>query len=106
MAQNYAARLILRLPKFSSASKARCILGWPTLNELRNHQLIKLHTSTLPNAPKPPPDYLLQSLQLVSNLHDHFTRASSKGCYTINSIKTDYGRHAISYRLSKLSHSL
>ena len=105
LAQNYAARLILKLPKFSSATEARSTLGWLTLDQLRHRELIKLLQSSMPGSSKPLTPYLDQLLVRTSDLHHHHTRASANGSYRIEPVKTNSGKRSISYRLSHLSHS-
>ena len=105
LAHNYAARLILKLPRFSSASDARSTLGWSTLEQLRRRELIKLFQSSLPGSNKPLPPYLDQLLIRTSDSHDHVTRASTNGSYKIRPVRTNFGKQSISYRLSHLSHS-
>ena len=102
LTQNFAARLILKKNKFSSATDSLVSLGWATLAERRQMKLKRLCTSIHPDAENPIPHYLSNLFHKVSNHHSHNTRASSNGHLKINRIRTNYGKHAISYKLAKL----
>ena len=101
LAQNYAARIILRRCKFSSASEARSQLGWPSLEEVRSIYLRRLLSSIQENSATP---YLCSMVKPISSYHNHRTRSSVKGCLHLSQPKSNFGKSAISYRLCKLSH--
>ena len=73
LAQNYAARIILRRCKFSSASEARSQLGWPSLEEVRSIYLRRLLSSIQDNSVTPYFTLLVQFgeayLQLPQSSH-------------------------------------
>ena len=102
LAQNYAARIILKLPKFSSATEARAQLGWHSLEEVRNIFLRRLLQSIKDKSATP---YLCALMKPIATCHVYTTRASSTECFYLNKIRTNFGKFAISYRLSKLSFS-
>ena len=105
--QNFAARIILKLPKSSSASNAQNTLNWKSLEEYRNEKLLNLAKSIIhPDHDKHPlPQYLLNLTTMSSAIHNYHTRSASSNCLTLPIIKSEFGRKSPSFQPSKFWNS-
>ena len=104
--QNYASRIILKLPTSSSATEALSTLHWTSLSERRQQKLLSLSQQLLqPKFGKSAPSYLRNLLTNVSDVHHYHTRGAARGHLHVNKVWREFGKKAISYRLTQLRNS-
>ena len=104
--QNYAGRIILKVPKSSSATEALATLQWASLSDRRQQKLFTLSQElSQPKSGKSPPSYLRKLLTKVSDVHHYHTRGAVRGHLLVNQVYKEYGKKAISYRLTQLRNS-
>jgi len=104
--QNYAGRIILKVPKSSSATEALATLQWASLSDRRQQKLFTLSQElSQPKSGKSPPSYLRKLLTKVSDVHHYHTRGAVRGHLLVNQVHKEYGKKAISYRLTQLRNS-
>ena len=101
--QTYAAKIILRLSKHSSATSARKLLGLSTLSSRRKYHLAQHTYSTICGRH---PEYLKKLFAPVTDLHNHFTRHASKGNIRLPPPKSNFGKKAFSFCGSTIWSSL
>ena len=101
--QNFAGRIILKVPKRTSATWVRKELGWSTLTARR-----KLHVATLMFKLKNnlAPNYLSELMTPSSHLHQHNTRAATTDCFHLPQASTNHGKDAFSFTGPKVWNSL
>ena len=100
LAQAFAATIILKRSKSSSASDARAQLGWLSLEEIRSLHLRRLlHSIQNQNVTS----YFYDLAKPNGDCHNYATRASANKCLVLNKVRANFGKSAISYRLAKLS---
>ena len=92
--QMYAAKIILRRSKDSSATSARKSLGLSTSSSRRKYHLAQHTYSSICGSH---PEYLKKLFAPVSDLHNHFTRHASKGNIRLPPPKSNFGKKAISF---------
>ena len=106
--QNYAARIILKLPKMSSASEARNSLHWTSLEERHDAKLlglVKILVNQDSTCSPRLPSYLSDLVCPLSKRHNHTTRGALTNRLALPTARTEYGRKAPSFKLSKLWNS-
>ena len=104
--QNYAGRIILKVPKSSSATKVLSTLNWTSLSDRRHQKLFSLSQELLqPKSGKSAPLYLRNLLTNMSDIHHYYTRGAARGHLHVNQVHREYGKKAISYRLTQLRNS-
>ena len=101
--QNYAARIILKRRRDSSATEMRKELGWPTLTSRRTLSETKMVFRCLTGRS---PSYLSALFNPISHTHQHVTRASSTKGTSIPRIRTEHGRHSFAFRGAKIWNAL
>ena len=101
--QTYAAKIILRLSKHSSATSARKLLGLSTLSSRRKYHLAQNTYSTICGRH---PEYLKKLFAPVTDLHNHFTRHASKGNIRLPPPKSNFGKKAFYFCGSTIWSSL
>ena len=101
--QNFAGRIILKVPKQTSATWVRKELGWSTLTARR-----KLHVATLmfKLKNKLAPVYLSAIMTPSSHLHQHNTRYAATDCFHLPQASTNHGKDAFSFTGPKVWNSL
>ena len=104
--QNYAGRIILKVPKSSSATKVLSTLNWTSLSDRRQRKLFSLSQELLqPKSGKSAPSYLRNLFTIVSDIHHYYTRGAARGHLHVNQVHREYGKKAISFRLTQLRNS-
>ena len=98
----FAARVILKRSKFTSASDARIQLSWLSLEDFKSVYLRHLLCSVENGSAKP---YICALVNHIAKSHSYTTRASSSNHLYMNKVHTKFGKSAISSRLSKLSYT-
>ena len=101
--QNFAARAILRLRRWHSASSARRELSLPTLSSRRDFHLAQ-HSFKAIRGHHPP--YLKCLFTPTSATHSHHTRQASTGSAHLPLPRTNFGKKAFSYRGAAMWNSL
>ena len=97
--QNYAARIILKRRRDSSATEMRKELRWPTLTSRRTLSEAKMVFRYLTGRS---PSYLSALFNLLSHTHQHVTRASSTKGTSFPRIRTEHGRHSFAFWGAKI----
>jgi hypothetical protein len=99
--QNYAARIILRRSRMSSASEALNILNWKPLTNQREEKFIKLCKQLIQPNSAGTPSYLRLLAEPIASTHSYATRSATRGHLTTRAIRSKYGKKAFSYRMAK-----
>ena len=90
--QNFAACIILKLPKSSSVNNARNTLNWKSLEEYRNERLLNLAKCIIhPDHDKHPlPQYLFNLITMSSATHNYHTRGASSNRLTLSILSSHH----------------